>query len=292
MLAFDLTSAKPTRLWEAKITREDAFRDFLIGQSLAPETTVRNYLLRYRQAVVWCHDHQTTLDRITATELAQMMRTIQRTQYTRIGQLRATLNRYWIWTGRHNPPIGAIRLPPQPNYPNRALQPDHARMLAKVAADTPPQGLAVNFGLFMALRCSEIAMVQWSRFNPDLTVYTVTGKNSSTHTLPVHPQLRSELEQTERKNDWLFPGRAGRQYVTPNTIWNWANRLSEQAGIGKLGGVHVLRHTCLTRLYEQTRDLYLVQRFARHKDPKQTAHYVMQDFGSMQSAVASIGYDG
>ena len=50
-------------------------------------------------------------------------------------------------------------------------------------------------------------------------------------------------------------------------------RWQQRAGFDRLYGFHSLRHTSVTNVYRQTRDLFLAQRFARHASPLTTTIY-------------------
>ena len=52
----------------------------------------------------------------------------------------------------------------------------------------------------------------------------------------------------------------------------------------------MLRHTCLTRLYEATGDIRLVQAFAGHEDPATTARYVRVARIRLAAAVDLLEY--
>lgn len=55
--------------------------------------------------------------------------------------------------------------------------------------------------------------------------------------------------------------------------WN-TNRILKEAGVKEKGiACHVFRHSCATALYNNTRDLRVVQDTLRHKNPVQTARY-------------------
>ena len=47
----------------------------------------------------------------------------------------------------------------------------------------------------------------------------------------------------------------------------------ERAGFDRLYGFHSLRHSSVTNVYRETRDLFLAQRFARHSSPLTTTIY-------------------
>ena len=53
----------------------------------------------------------------------------------------------------------------------------------------------------------------------------------------------------------------------------WSFREAQRAGLDRLYPFHSLRHSAVTNVYRQTRDLFLAQRFARHASPLTTTVY-------------------
>ena len=188
------------------------------------------------------------------------------------GQLRCSLKHYYEWQDRMNAPLRAVRVPPQPQMVNKALEVEEAKALVETARGWWPEGTAVLFGMYLALRREEIAKAEWERFDEDMDWYTVTGKNSKTATLPVHPALADELA-SRRGSGYVFPGRPGvRDHVSPVTVWAWTSQVAKAAGLGHVR-THQLRHTSLTTALDNTENLRAVMEFARHERPQTTAGY-------------------
>lgn len=255
--------------------------DYLYGRGLS-EKTVAIYVSHIKRIVVAGIDPDT----MTATECATYASTTPASAATR-RQLRCALTRYWEATGRRDGPIQAIRVPPKPRGVCRALPQDDARLLVKAARGWRPEGLAVMFGMFMALRREEIATARWDRFDQNLEWYTVTGKGDVTATIPVHPALRNELEPTGCV--WLFPGRIN-AHVTPATIWQWVMIVADAAGIGHVT-THQLRHTAIATANDNTGDLRATSEFARHRRIETTMIYTRTTADRLKAVTESINYD-
>lgn len=256
----------------------DAFRDYLIGEGLSGRT-IRIYLRMVGQA-------RTRLDlaTVTAGELADYSTRLPFSHAYR-GQFAAAVNHYWRSVGRWNGPIKAIRVPPQPDMVCQAVEDSEARDLVKTALGWHPEGLAVLFGLYLALRREEIAKAEWARFSRDFEWYTVTGKGDKTSTLPVHRILRAELDGGA---GFVFPGRFG-GHVSPATVWDWTKRVGSAAGLPDLR-THQLRHTALTVANDTTGDLRAVQTFARHSKPSTTAGYTRTKQDRLREVSDSLDY--
>ena len=262
----------------------ETYRDHLYGLGFKP-STVRNYELRVRQASEWCREHETNLYDITATNIAAMLPTWPRTASV-LSQVRAALKHYWTMAGRADPPVAAIPLPPPPRGVCRAVSPEHARALVKTALGWRPEGLAVLAGLYLALRATEIASMRWDRIDDGW--YTVTGKNSVTATLPIHPILESELASHRRRREWVFPGRLD-GHVTSQTIWNWTQLVAGEAGVGRIR-VHDLRHTAIAEVHDRTGDLRAASVFARHAKIQTTERYTRTTAKKLIESVLALDY--
>ena len=264
-----------------------AFTDYLVGLGLDQRTV--GYYVRYvRRASAWLDAHDADLATCRPTVLAEWARTLPNSHSTR-GQVVASLRHYWEWTERVNPPAKAIRVPPRPEMVCRTLEDEETRDLVKVALGWWPQGAAVLMGLYLALRRFEIAKAEWRRFDGTMDWYTVTGKRSKTATLPVHPVLKSELEN-HRREGWVFPGRFGGP-VNPVTVGEWIDQVAKAADLPHLLP-HRLRHTSLTWAVDAGKQLRDVQTFARHSDPAMTAKYTRTTTQNLRNVVDALDYLG
>ena len=261
------------------------YNEYLTGQGLGPDTR-RNYRRWVRDAESWLQEHHhALLAWATPTQLNDYAETIPYTHSSR-GQAVAALRHYWEWKERDRPPVKAIRVPPAPEMVCRAVEPDQARDLVKVALGWWPEGTAVLFGLYLALRRTEIATAEWDRFTDDFGWYRVTGKYGKTATLPVHATLRAEL--AGGGTGWVFPGRfAG--HVSPATIWDWSKKVATAAGIESFT-THQLRHTSLATANDMLGDLRAVQTFGRHSKPSTTAGYTRTTRTRLREVSDSLNY--
>ena len=248
--------------------RPATFEEYLVSIGLSTNT-VRNYGWRLNKAERLLAEMGATLLNANAFQLAAMSEQTSNTHSLR-GQLRSSLKHYYEWQDRNDAPLRAVRVPPQPQMVNKALSAEEAKALVETARGWWSEGLAVLFVMYLALRREEIAEAEWERFDDDMSWYTVTGKNSKTATLPVHPALTAELAP-RRGEGYIFPGRFG-GHVSPTTIWEWTKRVAETAGLGHVT-THQLRHTSLTTALDATGNLRNVMQFARHTKPETTAGY-------------------
>ncbi len=266
------------------------FVDHLIGLGLA-DATIRNYRAKVDAAARWLTEHRhVDLATATASDIRAFATTTPNTASTR-RQLRVALGHWWAWQGRDDPPVGAVRVPPKRRGVCRALEPDEARAVVKVALGWRPKGLAVLCGLYLALRASEIAALRWDQFDRDLEWVTVTGKGDVTADLPVHPILAAELEDAQTAWRWLFPGSRGRAHVHPATIWNWTTEVCRAAGVGHVEP-HRLRHTALATANDRLGDLRAVAAFARHARVETTQLYTRTSARQLRAVASALDYLG
>ena len=62
----------------------------------------------------------------------------------------------------------------------------------------------------------------------------------------------------------------------------------QRAGFDRLYPFHCLRHTAVTSVYRQTRDLFLAQRFARHASPLTTVTYTQPSDDEMSNRLRGL----
>jgi site-specific recombinase XerD len=259
---------------------------WLLALGLAPRTA-RLYGRTIMAAEDWCQ--QRGLDLATlAPELVVELAAAKPLTHSSRTILRAALRHYWEHAGRENPPLRAIRVPPEPRHGCRALEEDDARILAKAArARGDRKGLAVILGLYQAMRREEIATMPWAWLR-DTGAIRVMGKGAKERRIPLHPVAAEALTWVPRSGAYVFVGRYGGP-VTPATVWAWVREVSADAGVPTIAP-HVLRHTSLATANDNTGDLRAVQAFAGHAKPETTAGYTRATGRRLAAVVASLDY--
>jgi integrase len=236
----------------------------------------------------WCEANGWTLKNVPASALTAYLETRPPTWATR-KLIRHSLAHYWALAGRRNPPLWALPIPRKPRMRCRALEPDEARRLAKVArARGDRLGLAVLLALYLGLRREEIAQLRWADFLADGWL-RVFGKGGTTAQLPLHPAVLNALAKASRSSEWVFPGQRPGRPVVPTTVWLWIGQVADEAGVEHVTP-HRLRHTCLATANDNTGDLRAVQELARHARPETTAGYTRVTTKRLKAVVASLDY--
>lgn len=259
---------------------------WLLALGLAPKTA-RLYASQVKAAERWCEDRGLCLSTLPAELVVEYAATRPLTHSTRT-ILRAALRHYWERAERGNPPLRAIRVPPEPRHGCRALEEDDARILAKAArARADRKGLAVVLGLYEAMRREEIATLPWVSLR-DAGFLRIVGKGTKERRIPLHEVAAEALTWVPRTSEYVFAGRYGGP-VTPATIWAWVREVSGDAGVPVVPP-HVLRHTSLATANDNTGDLRAVQAFAGHAKPETTSTYTRANARRLAAVVASLDY--
>ncbi len=63
----------------------------------------------------------------------------------------------------------------------------------------------------------------------------------------------------------------------------------QRAGFDRLYPFHAIRHSAVTNVYRETRDLFLAQRFARHVSPLTTVIYTHPSDQEMRDRLRGLG---
>jgi len=116
----------------------------------------------------------------------------------------------------------------------------------------------------------------------------ITAKGGREETVFINPKLKQILikylaDKTDSSDSPLFQTRDGRRLCRRQVqmrvaIWLKASGISQAS-------VHTLRHTFATRLYDKTRDLYLVQKALGHQQITTTEIYTRISNQSLKKAI-------
>lgn len=263
-----------------------AYEEWLLGEGLEA-STILNYCGKLERIREICAGEGWEMEALTASQLRAVADRFPQTRST-LGQLKGALAHYYRMVD-YPARLGAIKLPSRTGVDGyKGLEDDEAYMLESTARERGEDGLAVLVGLYLGLRRSELVTLRWSDFDDDVEWVDVLGKGSKRRWLPVHPTLKTELVRRHNLSQWVFPGRFD-GHVHHGTVYLWVERVGQAAGLGKVHP-HALRHTCATRMYEETGDVRVVQQFLGHSDPATTARYTRVPRRRLEAAVATLNY--
>jgi integrase/recombinase XerD len=172
---------------------------------------------------------------------------------------------------------------------------DRAQMgrLLRAARETSPahETLVTLMGV-LGLRVSEACAVNIEDFHEDelgYRVLRVVGKGNKPATIPVPvPVLRViDRARGERSSGPLVLTKRGARQ-TRDGAYDWIKRLAKKAGLDANLHPHALRHAAVTAALDAGVELRDAQVFARHADPRTTAHYDRRQFDLDRHAVHAV----
>lgn len=187
----------------------------------------------------------------------------------------------------------------------QTLTTDEQRLILRVTAKHPRDHLIISLALGTGLRLGElIGLNVGDVFAPDGTPKTrirvrrEIAKRGRAGDLFVPDKLLPKLKRFWRfkrkrregltANAPLFCAQSRRRLSTRRVQHAW-RQWQQRAGFDRLYPFHSTRHTAVTNVYRQTRDLFLAQRFARHASPLTTTVYTHPSDEEMATRLRHIG---
>ncbi len=194
----------------------------------------------------------------------------------------------WAGMGKGDPFVMADGKPIRVRDPNPAEDKPDPYTTAEIkklldGADARERAL-ILLGSDGGLRLAEIQSLHWSGVDAERNLLKFTGKGSKLARVTVTNRVIQALEQIDREGDQVFNIKRRRlqQIFTNRCI---------DAGVAPRG-VHNLRHTCGTRLYEITKDLLVVKRHLRHSSTVTSEIYAHLADGDYFEAVKKLETNG
>lgn len=263
------------------------FGKWLQTQGFAPRTCMQ-YVRTIRGADDWltAAGHE-PIRKCKPDALLAYAQTLPNTNATRM-RVRSALKQYWLFLGRREDtvPMWAIPCPKRPRMVCKAVEPDQmGRILVAAQEFGHDRYVLVCCLYYAALRREEAVSLTWPSI--DSGRLKIVGKGGLEASLPIHPALSEALAGMPRRAFWVFPGRRPHQHMNVNTANVWMREIGARAGVLGLRP-HVLRHTALATIVDQTGDLRAAQELARHADPRTTAGYTRATEARMQMALGSL----
>ena len=186
----------------------------------------------------------------------------------------------------------------------QSLTQDEQKLILRVTAKHPRDHAIISMALGTGLRIGELLGLNVGDvFTPDGTPKTrirvrreiaKRGRAGDVF-LPdkLAPKLRRFWRFKKQRDESLdadaplFCAQSRRRLSRRRVQFLWRT-WQQRAGFDRLYPFHCLRHTAVTSVYRQTRDLFLAQRFARHASPLTTVVYTHPGDDEMQSQVRHL----
>jgi len=154
-----------------------------------------------------------------------------------------------------------------------------ARLFAAAQRSAARTFLMLAYGT--GLRLSELCRLRVSDIDSHadrMCIRVEQGKGAKDRYVPLAADMLQVLRAWWRCTHsrlWMFPGHGdGSQPISDATAQRWFHAARAGAGIGKPGGIHLLRHCYATHMLEAGVDLYTLSRWLGHSHVGTTSRYL------------------
>ena len=260
------------------------FVNHLVAQGLA-DRTITIYMHAVERWLIHCGQNGIDPLKADAVMLRHYSEQLPNSRESR-RQHAVALSHYARYVGIEDV-TKAIRVPKQAKMVWHGIEEDQAAAVIQASRGIYPEGTATLFGLLMGLRRAEIAAVDWTKFDRELTRYTVHGKGNKIVPIPVHPIVREEIRNRQTAYRYLFPGQRT-AHINPGSVGLWVTAIGEAAGVEGLTP-HQLRHTYISDIND-LHGLRKAQELARHDSPETTAGYTRVKWEDLVAAQSHLSY--
>jgi integrase/recombinase XerD len=174
-----------------------------------------------------------------------------------------------------------LNLPPR-TAPKRLPQVLSVEQLERLfTATLNPKHRAVLMTTYAAgLRVSEVVRLQVQDIESDpsrMLIRINQGKGNKDRYSLLSERLLAELRaywQIERPRPWMFPGSKDHRPMSGGTAQKIYNQARRRVGIEHGSGIHTLRHSFATHLFDAGVDPRTIQLWLGHRSIKTTVHYL------------------
>ena len=151
----------------------------------------------------------------------------------------------------------------------------------------------IMFLLLTGMRKSQFTSLKWDQYDPVRGTVILqsrwdhTEKSRRVTVIPIPLAAQAIIAKQPRTSEYIFPNFLGEQdRIIQFHFTDIAKRVEKRAGFHV--HLHMLRHTSLTRLLQQTRNIALVREYAGHADIKTTLRYAHILDGELREATRAF----
>ena len=153
----------------------------------------------------------------------------------------------------------------------------------------------IRLSLQTGLRISEVLNLHWEEMEPEqgaVKLRVLDGKGGKDRILFISPVMYDRLQKYAERFDLqqtglVFQTTRGTP-VKDAYVRKMMRQKAVSAGIEKVITFHSLRHTALTRLYDKTKDIRVVQEVAGHVDISTTMVYTHISGADIREAMINL----
>ena len=154
--------------------------------------------------------------------------------------------------------------------------------------------LMIRTALKTGMRISELIGLKFEDMTPvngGIRAHVKGGKGDKDRVLWIQSDIADEMHALAEKFGRKPTGRVFTTVKGENLDDSYLRRIIRVKGhkaICRRVHFHLLRHTALTRLYDATKDIRLVQDVAGHDDPKTTAIYAHTSAANLREGMENL----
>jgi integrase len=169
-----------------------------------------------------------------------------------------------------------------------------ALMWAALAGGHPDLWLFVAFGLNTAMRHDEIMNARWEYLNLATRRLFVPQAKAGKREQPITVELAQILEQERASRDdregWIFPSpHTGTSTGRRGNLRRPFAKAVARAGLDPVVTPHVMRHTAITKLVQEGRDIPTIQKISGHKTFAMVLRYVHVHDQHIDDGIKALG---
>ncbi len=136
---------------------------------------------------------------------------------------------------------------------------------------------------YTGCRMSEALALQWKDISSTYINFNCT-KTSSYRSVPIHPALRTLLDQHKRGGGYGYLFASGKGHLSFKTADKNLRWICDYCGFTGIS-THSFRRTAMTNLYRAGVQLTVIQDFTGHKDFNELREYLEHDDDAVEKAI-------
>lgn len=184
------------------------------------------------------------------------------------------------------------------NFVQPIRDPQLIRAITNYLKETNPRNhILFLFGIYTGLRISDILRLRVSDVKGKkfliISESKTQRKKNNQRTIELNPTLRNALRsylKDKENHEFLIKSRVGKnRAITRERAYEILKDIAETFGLESLG-CHSMRKTLGYHIYDQTKDIVIVQKVLNHENPKHTLRYIGIEQDQINSTLATMKF--
>jgi integrase len=161
------------------------------------------------------------------------------------------------------------------------------KVIQTFSPDPDKYTLAFEMMLYLGLRRTEVAQIRWENINLHTNIITITGKGDKTHSLPIPTKILQSLNKLSALPSGYIFSPMPEKFA--QGLYEYVKMFSLIAGWNIHSGLHLLRHTMLTKLsYRPDCPPQVLRVLGRQKNAATSGLYVHRSQIELRKAANKI----